>query len=73
MDVPGRRTCGSVRAPQLSQPRGRLARNRLQTWLPALTVGAGPGNREVASGQGLEEEPPGTKAAAQGRGPILVC
>lgn len=34
-------------APQLSQPQGRLARNGLQTWLPALLAGAGLASREV--------------------------
>lgn len=71
-DVPGRRSCGNVGAPQLSQPRGTPARSRLQMWLPALTVGAGPGSREVASGRDLEEEQPGTEAAAQGKGQLSV-
>lgn len=55
-DVSDWKTRGEVGSLQLSQPRGRLARMELHTWLPTLTVGAGPPSREVASGQDLEEE-----------------
>lgn len=51
---------------------GKACQDWLQTWLPALAVGAGPGSGEVASGQAVEKEQPETEAAAQGKGQLFV-